>query len=211
MKSSFRRVHRIAFALSLSLLLSILSACGPFTSSPTPTPSPTLSPTTQPTPSPSPAATSGFTVYNGDGYTIEYPVGWSVSGDKDNILFQDPTTIYNFDLKVTNNPEGIVSADTVVNLAIDASKTKLKNPQSENVPATAMLGGDNWSQKSVSGTTTQNGQSVDVQVFVLADNHPANSSSTKSFAIVYATAKQLVSTAEAAYFQHMLQSFKFTS
>jgi hypothetical protein len=210
MQSSFRRVHRSAFALSLFLLVLVLSACGPFTSSQTPTPTPTPPPTTQPKASPSPAATSGFTIYNGDGFTIEYPVGWSVSGDQDNILFQDPTTIYNLDVKVTNNPEGIVSTTNVVNIAVAASKTKLKNPQNENVPATVRLGGDNWSQKSVSGTTTENGQSVDVQVFVLADNHPASSPSTQSFAIVYATAKQLVSVAEGAYFQHMLQSFKFT-
>lgn len=211
MQSSIRHVHRSTFTVGLFLFTLILTACGSFTESPasTPTPSPRSSPPLQSTPSP--AGQSGFALFTGDGYTIDYPVGWKASGSKDNVTIQDPTTIYNFAIEVTANPEGIASASTVVNLSINAAKSKFKNPQNENVPATVTVGGESWAQKSASGTTTEQGQSVDVQLYILADNHPASTPATKSFVIVYTTAKQLMPVAISTYFHQMLQSFKFTS
>ncbi len=58
--------------------------------------------------------------------------------------------------------------------------------------------------------TTQNGQSVVVQVVVIVGIHPANSPMSKGFIIVYSTTKSLFVQANTTYFQPMLQSFKFT-
>lgn len=86
----------------------------------------------------------------------------------------------------------------------------MKNPQTETLPPTTTVGGDSWVQKSISGTFTSNGQSIDVQYVWISDNHPANSANTQNFIINYGTEKSRFATSNTSYFQPMLQSFKFT-
>jgi len=94
---------------------------------------------------------------------------------------------------------------------VTGAKSKLKNPKTETVAPTTMVGGDTWNQRAVSGDATVNGQTANIKLVVIADNHPESSPSTKGFIIVYGTAKQLFDAANSTYFQPMLQSFKFTS
>lgn len=190
------------FLLCGLIITLLLAACGGGSSS-------SATPTPKPTPSPTPASP---TTYTGDGYTINYPQGWKITKSESTgtVTFADPVGIYNLSVAVTPNPGGAASKDTLVDAAVTGAKSKLKNPQTETIAPTTMVGGDTWSQRAVSGDATVNGQTATVKLVVIADNHPANSPSTKAFIIVYGTAKQLFDQANSAYFQSMLQSFKFT-
>jgi len=203
-------IQRVLFICSSLILVGLLAACGGNGgSSSTPTPTPTKAPTPTPTLPPSPTTT--LTTYTGNGYTVSYPQGWSISTSGTTVTFTDPTKIYNFAVVVSPDPNGVSSPDTSVNAGITGVKSRLTNPQTVSLPATTTVGGDSWVQKGVSGNTTQNGQNVDIEVIVISDNHPANSPTTNNFTIIYGTAKQLFPTAMTAYFQPMLSSFKFTS
>jgi hypothetical protein len=212
MQSSLRRVPRSAFVVCCCML-TLLVSCGgsPSSQGSTPTPTPKPSPTQMPSPSPTLSSSSGFQTFVGQGFTVDYPAGWHATKSGNNVTLADSTGLYNFIVQQTDNPNGVLSADTFVTAAASAAKAGLKNSQDESAPSPVTVGGDSWVQKSFSGSSTQGGQSVVVQFYLLADNHPAQSPSTKSFDIIYGTAKQLMSSAQASYFQPMLQSFKFTS
>ena len=190
-----------------------LAACGGGSTASNPTPTPTTaakpSPTTPPTTTP--PATAGFVTYTGSGFTIKYPQGWKANPAGKGIGFADPSDIYNLTILITPDPGGLASPDTVVNASIQGVKGTFKNPQTVNVPATVTIGGDSWVQKSISGDFSFGGQSGVVQLVVASDNHPANSPSTNSFTVIYATLQATFDTANAQYFQPMLQSFKFTA
>jgi PsbP len=165
--------------------------------------------TSTPAPKPSPTATP-FSINRGTGYTIIYPKGWNVTNvGGDTVSFKDSTGTDNLTVGVSPDSKDITSANALVDAGIKVAKSQLKNPQTEPVPPAATIGGDTWSQKSVSGTTTKKGQNIIAQIVVIADVHPANSAASKGFVIVYGTAKPQFVQASIAYFQPMLQSFKF--
>ena len=206
MVSHFKRTpQRVMPAFCCMILALLLVACGGGTTS-TPTPAPTP----QPSPTPSPTPTPGLTVYTGNGYSISYPQGWKVTPSSKQVTFTGASGVYNLTIVVSPNPNGIADASTVANAGIEATKKTMKNPQTETLPPTTTVGGDSWVQKSITGTETSSGQSVDIQVVVISDNHPTNSANTQNFTIIYGTEKSLFATANTSYFQPMLQSFKFT-
>jgi hypothetical protein len=191
------------------ILIMLLAACtfgGDSGNSAKPTPTPTPSPTPSPTPTAPPLAT-----YSGNGFTIGYPQGWKVTPQGNNaIQFADPSGIYKFAVAVTPNPEGVVTPEQQLAAALSAGNSNLKNPQPVNVPPTTTVGGDTWSQKAETGNASINGQNTTVQLVALADNHPANSPSTKSYLIAYGTGQAIFDAANTTYFQRMLQSFRFS-
>jgi hypothetical protein len=107
------------------------------------------------------------------------------------------------------NSGGAANASTVVNASIEQVKKTMKNPQVESLPPTTTVGGDSWAQKSITGTETSGGQSVDLHIVVMSDNRPAHSTSTQNFTILYGTTKDAFATGNTSYFQPMLKSFKF--
>ena len=204
----------MALLFSIVSFTVLLTACGGGSTTSNPTPTPTTaakaSPTTPPTTTP--PATTGFVAYTANAaFTMNYPQGWKVTTSGKSVVFADATGIYNLTIVVSPDPGGIASADTVVNTAIQGVKATMKNPQTVNVPPTANIGGDSWVQKSISGNSSSAGQAGVVQLVVASDNHPANSPTTNSFTVIYATIQGLFSAANTQYFQPMLQSFKFTS
>ncbi len=204
-----RHTLRWTLLMLCSLLLAVLLiACGGGGTSATSTPTPTPMPTTPPSPTPPP-----LTTYTGSGYTIGYPQGWKVKTSSDGVTFTDPNGLAYVTVRTAPNPNGVVTTDTQTSLAIQVFKSSAKNEQKVDIAATAMVGGDTWSQQAATGDITPSGQSspVNVKIVVLADNHPANSSSTKSFVIGYATGTPLFDLANTSVFQPILQSFKFTS
>ena len=152
-----------------------------------------------------------MTTYNGNGYSIDYPQGWKGNATGKSVVFTDSSGVYNFTIVVSPNPGGIASPDTVVDAGVNGVKGSLKNTQTVNVPPSTTIGGDTWVQKSITGDSTAAGQTGTVQMVVASDNHPANSPSTNSFTIIYATLEATFGAANGQYFQPMLQSFKFTS
>ncbi len=161
---------------------------------------------TYPRPSPTPA----LTVYRGNGYSIGYPKDWTVTPGDHEVTFMGASGLYTFIAGAHPNPGGSVDASTVASKSIAAVKATKKNPQTVPLPPTTTVGGDRWVQKSISWTETSGGQSTNIQVAVISDNHPAASATTQNFIIVYATEKSLFAMANTSYFQPMLQSFKFT-
>jgi hypothetical protein len=204
MISRFKRTpHRIMPVCCCMILALLLVACGGGTTS-TPTPAPTP----QPSPTPSSTPTPGLTVYKGKGYSISYPQGWKATPSGNSVVFSSASGVYSLAIAVNSNPDGIINASTFVNNSISGTKKTMKNPQTETLPPTTTVGGDSWGQKSISGTETSSG--VSVQIVVISDNHPANSAHNQNFIIDYATEKSRFATANESYFQPMLQSFKFT-
>lgn len=184
--------------LACSVLLAILlPACGGEA------PPPALTTTS------TPSSTARMITYKGDGYSIAYPSAWKVNAQGTRVTFAVSTGIYNLTIVVSPNPGGVASADTVASAGIKGASTHLKNAQNGDLPATTIVGGDSWMQKSTTGVlTTSSG--VTMEFAVLADNHPASSSSTISYMIIYGTTQDLFSSSSSSYFQPMLQSFKFT-
>ena len=215
--------HGITMALCSLILAVLLVACGGSstsgtTTTPTPVPTspPASTPTTPPastptTPPASPTAASGaMTVYSGNGFTISYPQNWQITKKANNLFtFADSTGGIKMTITVAPDPNGTISADSVASTALQAAKVLLKNSQTVSVPSTTTVGGESWSQISASGTQRLNNQDTNVQVVVLADVHPANTPLSKSFTIVYQAPVSTFSQDDTAYFQPMLQSFKF--
>jgi len=200
-------MKRLFILVALSPIL-LLAGCASTTSAPHPNVS-QITPTATPTPSPMP--TPDLKVYAGNGYSISYPQGWKVTPSSNGIAFDDTTNNgYSLSITINPNPSGSVDVSTFANMIIEAGKSLLKNPQTETLPLTTTVGGDSWVQKSISGAITLMGQNVALQEVVISDNHPANSANTQNFSIEYITPKSLFATANASYFQPMLQSFKFT-
>jgi hypothetical protein len=145
-------------AVFCSLLLAILLvACGDGTTS-----TPSATPTSKP--SPTATATPTLTVYAGKGYSIGYPQGWKVTPSGKQVDFTDASKVYHVTIIVEPNSGGAFGASTVVNASIDGIKKTMKTPKAEPLPPTTTVGGQSWVQKSISGTETSNGQSVDLHI-----------------------------------------------
>lgn len=189
------------FLLSFSILLLaiLVSACDFGGSGATPTPTPTTA--------------TNLTTFTGDGYTISYPQPWKVKKDSTGVTFTDPSGIAYFQIHAAPDPNGLVSSSNEVTLGLQAFKSQANNYQVQSVPSTTTLAGETWNQGAATGDITPSGQSsrVNVKIYIVADNHPASSVSTKAFIIGYATGTQVFDLANTGYFQPMLQSFKFTS
>ena len=165
------------------------------------------------TATPTPTTATAMTTFTGDGFTISYPQTWKVKKDGTGVTFTDPSGIAYFQIHEAPNPTGIVSTSNQVTLGLETFKSQAKNYQQQSVPTTTTLAGETWSQGAATGDITPSGQSTraNVKIYVISNNHPANSTSTKAFIIGYATGSQVFDLANSGYFQPMLQSFKFTS
>ena len=152
-----------------------------------------------------------FKTYTGTGYTIQYPPDWKMTTSSSETAFTDPSGSYNLTIGSTPNPNSAKTADQLADGGITGAKTNLKNVQTVNVPQTTMVSGLPWSQRSITGTSTLNGQSSDIEATVLANNHPLHTTDTKGYVIVCVAAKDKFDQAQTKYFQPMVQSFKFTS
>jgi hypothetical protein len=157
------------------------------------------------------ATKNGLKTYTGTGFTVEYPEDWKLTTSSTETAFTDPTGSYNLSIGSTPNPQGEKTAAQLTEGGIAGAKNNLKNVRTVNVPQTTTVAGQIWNQSSITGTSTLNGQSSDVQAVVLANNHLAHSADTKGYVIVYVAAKDKFDQAQTKYFQPMLQSFKYTT
>jgi len=200
-----------SLALCSLLLAALLVACGGTTSSSTSTT--TSTPTTSSAPTSPPSSTStpaSMTALAGNGFMISYPQSWQLSrsGSRLVTLTANSGTI-KMTITTIPDPNGAVSADSMVNTAIKAVKVPLKNEQTESVPPTATVAGVSWSQQSVSGTQRLNAADTVIQAVVLATVHPGNTLTSKGYTIMYSAPKSMFSEVNTTGFQPILQSFKF--
>jgi hypothetical protein len=207
--------RKLCFAMLFCGLAFLLAACniggisinGSATSTPTPTPKAT------PTMAPSPT-TSTLETYTGNGYTIGYPQGWTVTkGSTGAVTFTDPQGAAYLTIQVVPNPNGLISTSDEVDTGLQIFKSQAKNYTKVNIAPTTTVAGETWSQGAATGDITPEGASspVTAKIVVISDNHPANTSTTQGFTIGYVTGTQVFDAMNTTYFQPMLQSFKFTS
>lgn len=158
-----------------------------------------------------PPAASSLTTYTGDGFTIGYPKDWKVDKNGTSVSFTDSTGLANFTVQQIPSPNGAIPATTAIDAALSAFKGSAKNYKEESVAPTTTVAGATWQQKSASGDVTKDGQTANARAVIMATNHPDKSPSTKLFSIVYGSPTAVYDLSNVAYFQPMLQSFKFTS
>ena len=211
-----RIARKLRLALIFSSLLLLLAACnlggsngGSGNATPTAKPSPTPTQMTTLTPT----AVANLTTYTGNGYTIGYPQGWTVNKTSAGaVTFSDPQGVAYLTIQVVPNPGGAIATSDQVNVGLQLFASQAKNYNKVSIAPTTSLAGDTWSQGAATGDITLKGQTspVTAKFVVIADNHPANSQTTQSFTIAYATGQQIFDMANTTYFQPMLQSFKFS-
>ncbi|HEX7734907.1 MAG TPA: PsbP-related protein [Ktedonobacteraceae bacterium] len=209
----WKRVNRwISVSLSTLFLLLFLAACGGVgNSNPTPTP---LPPTPTPSPTAIPTQAPQFQTYKGDGFTIDYPQGWKIqSGQQGAIVFTDAQQFNTVTVVAVPNPGGAVSASQQLTLGLAGAEKleNVSNVQPVSLPSTTKVGGETWVQSGVTGNVKVQGASVPGKLVGLADNHPANSPTTKTYEIYYGGPTLSFEQEDAQAFQPMLESFKFTA
>jgi len=196
---------------SLLLVAALLAACGGTTSSSTPTAAPTTAPTptTPPTSTSTPAAMATLA---GNGFTISYPQSLQLSQSGSHLvtLTNSEGTIKMI-ITVVPDPNGAISKDSLVSTAQTAEKVALKNAQTVAVSPTVTVGGESWSQQSVTGTQRLTSGDTMMQSVQIANVHPGNTPLSKGYTIVYRAPQSMFSQANTTYFQPILQSFKFQS
>ena len=111
------------------------------------------------------------------------------------------------------NPGGTVSAsqELTAGLAAVEKSGGVSDVQPVSLPATTTIGGETWAQSGITGTATDNGVAVPGELIGLANNHPANSPTTKTYEIYYGGPSLSFQQENLLVFQPMLQTFKFTA
>ena len=210
-----RICRKLCIAMLFCGLTLLLAACNiggiSINGSATPTPTPTTK--AAPTTVLSPTA-STLVTYTGNGYTIGYPQGWTVTkGSTGAVTFTDPQGVAYLTIQVVSNPNGLISSSDEVNAGLQIFKSQAKNYTKVSIAPTTTVAGETWSQGAATGDITPTGTTnpVSAKIVVIADNHPANTSSTQGFTIGYVTGTQVFDAMNTTYFQPMLQSFRFTS
>ncbi|HEU5229054.1 MAG TPA: hypothetical protein VFU49_14655 [Ktedonobacteraceae bacterium] len=189
---------RILSSIAMLMLTLLLVGCG--TDSTTGT---TATPTPKP-PTPTPTPNVVPQTFTGKDFTVKYPTDWKTSGDNP-VIITDSVGIYNMTITSIANANGDATVDKVLDGGISGAKGTMKTPDTVNMPATTTVGGQTWSQRAISDTSSADG----VELVALAINYPDKSPNTKSYLIIYATTKALFDQASTKYFMPMLQSFKF--
>jgi hypothetical protein len=150
-----------------------------------------------------------LTTYQGDGYTIGYPQGWSAKGKGSFVTFTDPQGLTAFLIEETANPDGVIPPTIAVDGGLNGLKVRGTNFQKADVAPTLMLGGTTWYQGQAVADTTTNGQTTNLKLVVLSSNYPQRTISTRTFTLIYSTPIKEFDKINSQSFQPMLQSFKF--
>lgn len=156
-----------------------------------------------------PTSTPGLTTYQGDGYTIGYPQGWSVKGKGSLVTFTDAQELTAFIIEEIPNPNGVIPPATAVDGGFNGFKVQGANFQMIAVTPTLTLNGNMWNQGEAIANTTANEQSTSLKLVVLSSDYPQRTTSTRTFTLIYSTPTKKFDQTNTQSFQPMLQSFKF--
>ncbi len=203
LSSMHSMMRRLAAGVGAFLLVLLLMACGggrSLSSSDATATAHALTPT--------PGVT--FTTYNGPGFTLKYPQGWTATPSKIDVDFTD-TSGNTLTVGFTPNPNSASSSDQLADAGLAGAKANFKNAQTITVPSTMILAGQSWSQRAASGTSIVNGQNGDVEAVVLATDYPKFGTDTKGYTLIYVAPKKTFAQSQSRYFMPMLQAFAFTS
>ena len=189
------------------LLAMLLVACGATGTGSATSPS---TPASTPTTSTPASTTTTMTNLAGNGFTMNYPQNWQLTRSGAHLItLVDSTHTMKFDITVVPDPNETITAASLVDTGIKAASAALKNSQTVSMPPTATIGGESWTQKSVSGVQRLNNADTIIQTVVAANVHPSKAPASKGFTIDYRAPQSSFDSANTTYFQPMLQSFKF--
>lgn len=190
------RAHFFLIAACLLLTL-LLTACNTSGNN-------TKAAKVQPTPTPAPLIT-----YQGNGYTIGYPQGWSEKGKGSLVTFTDARGLTAFIIEETPNPDGVIPPTMAVDGGLNGLKGQGINFQKVDAAPTLTLGGNTWNQGEATADTSANGQTTNLKLVVLSSDYPQHTIATQTFTLIYSTPTKEFELANTQNFQPMLQSFKF--
>lgn len=186
------------FLIAVCLLLTfLLTAC-------TTGPNNTKTVKIRPTPTPAP-----LTTYQGDGYTIGYPQGWSAKGKGSFVTFTDARGLTAFIIEETPNPNGTIPPAMAVDGGMNGLKGQGMNFQKIAAAPTLTLSGNTWNQGEATADTSANGQTTNLKLVVLSSDYPQHTTATRTFTLIYSTPTKEFEQTNTQNFQPMLQSFKF--
>jgi hypothetical protein len=172
------------------------------TSTPTLSPTPTKAPPTpKPTkatqPTPSTTGASNFQTYQGSGYTISYPVGWTVTPNsaQHDVNFYGPSAaIFTIQLSPMS-----LSPSQAMAKALSIMQ-KSKNYQKVNIAPSVTVNGLTWDQEAA--TFTASGTSLEM-VFMAASHNGLVD-------LIYQSTTATFPSYNANVFQPMIQSISFS-
>jgi hypothetical protein len=202
---SKRHVTRFSLGTLLLFLLSaFIVACGSSSASTAPSPTPAPKPTT----APSPTSTVNLTVYQGTGYSIGYPQGWTLNHNnlqvqisdaaQDNLLIQTATG------SSQSNSTNIQLMQSIMQSVLNILKQGSKDYKETSVPSKTTIGGTTWDQKAATMTDPKLGPIRFNILYTQNPKHPG-----QIFVMFYGTTQKTFDKINKEDFQPMLQSFKF--
>lgn len=150
-------------------------------------------------------------LYRGDGFSIGYPRDWRVTPAGSSVEFSHEADNASVSVQIVPNPNAATAPDDAIAASLDAiGKSGLyKNYKRVRLPSSVRVGGEIWQQQGATGEVQILSQRVNMEVIMLATNHPARSSQTRLFSIYMilpvARYQQLYMSALGP----MLQSFRF--
>lgn len=174
------------------------------TSTPTPSPTPTkVPPTPKPTkatqPTPSTTGASNFQTYQGSGYTISYPVGWTVTPNsaQHDVNFYGPSAaIFTIQLSPMS-----LSPSQAMAKALSIMQ-KSKNYQKVNMAPSVTVNGLTWDEEAA--TFTAPGTSTSLEMVFMAASHNG------LVDLIYQSTTATFPSYNANVFQPMIQSITFS-
>lgn len=152
-----------------------------------------------------------FKAYTNTTFKVNYPQDWKTTSSTTGVAFTEPTGNYNLTIGFTPNPKGAATPDQLADGGVSGAKTHLKDVQLVKIPSSTVIDGQTWSERAITGTSSVDGQSAEVEAVILATNHPQATGNTRGYIIVYVALKKAFDEGESKYFTPMLKSFQFTS
>ena len=197
MISHWKRIVRYAsLALSVCLLVTVLAACDGSNGTAEKQPTPTA---------------VQWLLYQGAGFTMNYPSNWHKNASGDQVTFADP--VGKDLLAIFADPDLGSEPDTnaVAKQAMSRFEgTLLANAQAVNVPPTFSTGKVTWIQLSATGELAVADPGVQGNLFLLVTNYPPQTKNTVTYQIEYYGPSATFGQANAS-FMRMLQSINFAS
>jgi eukaryotic-like serine/threonine-protein kinase len=151
-------------------------------------------------------ASNPYSSYIGDGYTLRYPLDWTVTPQPPIIIFTprngDQTQAF-----VINVTAATSNADLDAGLAagLNSFRNEFENYQQDNsVPPTMSIGGDSWKEAGATGDKS----GYHLKAVLLVDQHPANTG--KVFVISLVTEARSYDQAYNTIFKPIFDSWRFT-
>ena len=108
MQQSMRRELTAFLSIPTCLLLLLLLAGCDFLGGSSSTPTPTAKPTV-----------ATLTTYQGDGYSLSYPQGWSVKGNGNLVTFSETLTASSFIVEQVPDPNGAISPSVALDQGVN--------------------------------------------------------------------------------------------